>query len=460
LNSELGFHYINGELCCDGVSVCGIAERVGTPCYVYSAELLRARYGWIRDAFAQWNALVCFSVKSLGNLAVLRLLADCGSGFDVVSGGELHRVISAGGSPSKTVYAGVGKTAAEIRYALQSGVRMLNVESPGELRQITEVAGELGSKPSVAIRVNPDVNPHTHEKTTTGTKESKFGVSISGTLELVEQSRGWDHVDIRGIHVHLGSPIYSAEPYEQALAKIVDLIGALRSHGCDVDTVNIGGGYPISYTGEEVPGPEEYASAVERFLENLACEVIIEPGRYISGPSGLLLVRVLYRKESQHGKKFVVCDGGMSELIRPTLYGSFHRIWPARSPKGMPEVMRQDDRSYSGFESETVDVVGPICESGDSLAEHRALPAIGQQEVLAVFDAGAYGFTMSSNYNGRPRPAEVLVDAGAAGVVRRRETYEDLIAAERTSLPPAALQGSASSAKPLGGQSTAGRACL
>jgi diaminopimelate decarboxylase len=243
---------------------------------------------------------------------VLRLLADCGSGFDVVSGGELHRVLSAGGSPSKTVYAGVGKTVAEIRYALQSGVRMLNVESPGELRQIEEVARELGSKASVAIRVNPDVDPHTHEKTTTGTKQNKFGISISGTLELVAQVRGWDHVEIRGIHMHLGGPIYSPEPYEQALVKIVDLVGALRSRGCAIDAVNMGGGYPISYTGEEVPGPEEYASAVERFLEKLKCEVIIEPGRYISGPSGLLLVRVLYRKESQHGKNFVVCDGGMS----------------------------------------------------------------------------------------------------------------------------------------------------
>jgi len=452
LNSELGFHYIDGELCCDGVSVAGIAERVGTPCYVYSADLLRARYGRIRDAFAQWNALVCFSVKSLGNLSVLRLLADCGSGFDVVSGGELHRVLSAGGSPSKTVYAGVGKTVAEIRYALQSGVRMLNVESPGELRQIEEVARELGSKASVAIRVNPDVNPHTHEKTTTGTKQNKFGISISGTLELVAQVRGWDHVEIRGIHMHLGGPIYSPEPYEQALVKIVDLVGALRSRGCAIDAANMGGGYPISYTGEEVPGPEEYASAVERFLEKLKCEVIIEPGRYISGPSGVLLVRVLYRKESEHGKKFVVCDGGMSELIRPTLYGAFHRIWPARSPNGMPEVMRQNDRCYSSFETETVDVVGPICESGDFLAEHRPLPTVGQQDVLAVFDAGAYGFTMSSNYNGRPRAAEVLVDAGTARVVRRRETYEDLVAAERTSLPPAALQGSASSAKPPGGQ--------
>ena len=434
MNPEMGFRYVDGELHCDGVRAAEIVDLIGTPCYVYSADLLRARYRRISDAFAEWNALVCFSVKALGNLAVLRLLADCGSGFDVVGGGELYRVLQAGGNPSKTVYAGVGKTRAEIEYALQSGICMFNVESAGELREIDQVARKLEAKAPVAIRINPDVDPHTHEKTTTGTKENKFGISIQGTWELVAESTGWDGVELKGVHMHLGSPVCSTGPYEQALAKIADLVSTLRTRGHTINVVNIGGGYPISYTGGEVPGAEEYAAAVKRFLEKLQCEVIIEPGRYISGPSGLLLVRVLYRKESDQGKKFVICDGGMNDLIRPTLYGAFQRIWPVKSPNGMPEVMRPNDRDHESFDTEIVDIVGPICESGDFFAKGRPLPVVSEGDILGVFDTGAYGSTMSSNYNGRPRAAEVLVDAGKATVIRRRETYEDLIAAEQVEL--------------------------
>lgn len=425
-----GFHYTGHQLRCDGATIAEIADRVGTPCYVYSAGLLRERYDAVRNAFARWDALVCFSVKSLNNLAVLRLLADCGSGFDVVSGGELYRVLKAGGEPSKTVYAGVGKTDQEIEYALRSDIHMFNVESPAELRSIDRVAAKIGAKAAVALRVNPDVDPKTHEKTTTGKKENKFGISIPATLALAAEARSMGGVQVRGVHMHLGSPVYTTQPYEQALVKMVELVARLRASGCTIDTMNMGGGYPISYTGEQVTAIEEYAAATRRFLEKLECKVIIEPGRYVSGPSGALVVRVLYCKESGHGKRFLICDGGMNDLIRPTLYGSFHRIWPAESPDAMPAVMTRDDQGYDGIETRTVDVVGPVCESGDFFAEARPLPPVTEGDLLVVFDAGAYGFAMSSNYNGRPHPAEVLVDAGQAKLVRRRETYGDLLAAE------------------------------
>ncbi len=431
MNSDAGFRYIGGRLHCNDVSADEIAERFGTPCYLYSAGLLRERYCRIRDAFARWDGLVCFSVKSLSNLATLRLLAQWGSGFDVVSGGELYRVLEAGGDPSKTVFAGVGKTAAEIEYALRTGVRMLNVESGEELRAIDRLARGLGRRATVAIRVNPDIDPETHEKTTTGKKENKFGVSIAGSRRLAAEAASLSGVELRGLHVHLGSPIYSPEPYVHALEKISRLCTELRAGGCRMETVNIGGGYCISYTGEDVPGPEDYAASLQVLLEKLDCQVIIEPGRYLAGPSGLLLVRVLYRKESEDGKIFVVCDGGMNDLLRPSLYGAFHRVWPAHSPGGMPRVMRAEDRHYSGFRTELVDVVGPVCESGDFFAKDRPLPPVKGGALLAIFDAGAYGFTMSSNYNSRPRPPEVVVDSSEVFLARRRETYEDLLRAER-----------------------------
>ena len=431
MRSTPGFHYCDGKLTCDGVPAVEIAERFGTPCYVYSAGLLRERYGRIRDAFAARDALVCFSVKSLGNLSVLRLLAQCGSGFDVVSGGELFRVIEAGGEPGRTVYAGVGKTAAEIEFALGAGVRMFNVESPAELRCINDVARRIGRQATVAVRVNPDVDAKTHEKTTTGKKENKFGIGLSGTRELAAEAARMTGVALRGLHVHLGSPIYSADPYRHALEKLTTLVGELRSQGCRIDTINIGGGYCISYTGEPVIEPADYAAALKDSLEKLDCSLIIEPGRYISGPSGMLLVRVVYRKESEHGKRFVICDGAMNDLVRPTLYGSFHRIWPAVSDHGMPPVVKPEDRHYGGIQTQVVDVVGPVCESGDFFAKDRPLPAMEAGDVLAVFDAGAYGSTMSSNYNARPRGAEVMADAGEATLARRRESYEDLVAAEK-----------------------------
>jgi len=313
-------------------------------------------------------------------------------------------------------------------------VHMLNVESPEELRRISEVAARTHAGARVAIRVNPDVDARTHEKTTTGKKENKFGIGVAGTRRLAAEAAAMEGVELRGLHVHLGSPIYSAEPYKAALDKIAALMAELRTAGSPVDTVNLGGGYCISYTGEPVMEPADYAAALKVSLEKLGCNLIIEPGRYIAGPSGLLLARVVYRKQADHGKTFIICDGGMNDLVRPTLYGSFHRIWPAESAVSMPPVLKPEDQQCEGIETETVDVVGPICESGDFFAKDRPLPALKAGDLVAIFDAGAYGFTMSSNYNAQPRPAEVLVDGGSASLARRRESYEDLVSGEKDCL--------------------------
>jgi diaminopimelate decarboxylase len=431
LACETAFVYSNGELCCEGVPVARIAAQNGTPCYVYSTACLLGRFRHIRDAFGEWHALVCFSVKSCGNLSVLRLLARAGSGFDVVSGGEMYRALLAGAEPRKIVFAGVGKTVAEIQEALEAGILMFNVESRAELAAISAVASRLGTKARVAIRINPDVDPHTHEKTTTGKGGTKFGIGIEETEKLVREAAGWTGVEVRGIHLHLGSPIYSTAPYERALEKAAALIERLRTAGCSVDSLNMGGGFCISYTGEGVATPQEYAAAARLHLEKSACPVIIiEPGRYIAGSSAVLVTRVIYRKETQFGKRFIICDAAMNDLVRPTLYGAFHRVWPVRSDGGMPQVMTAERAGYEGFATETADVVGPICESGDFLARDRALPRTEAGDLLAVFDAGAYGFAMSSNYNARPRAAEVLVDDGEFRLIRRRETYGDMTGPE------------------------------
>jgi len=424
---DSGFHYRDGELFCEGVPAQEVAEAYGTPCYLYSAATFRSRYESISRAFRGVDLLVCFSVKSCPNLSILKLLAGCGSGFDVVSGGEIYRALLAGAAPSKMVFAGSGKTRAEVEYALESRIRMLNVESSAELRLVDEVARAMKRTADVAIRVNPDVDAHTHAKITTGKKENKFGIGLQETCRLAEEAAEWDGVNIRGIHFHLGSTIYDTAPYIQALEKTHDLIMCLRNRGLAIDTLDVGGGFCISYTAEPVIGPPDYAQAARPFLEKLGCSVIIEPGRYISGSSALLLSRVIYRKTNEDGKVFLICDAAMNDLVRPTLYDAFHRIWPVVSSKGMPAVMRGDDGDYGSFVTERVDVVGPICESGDYLARDRALPVVQAGELLAVFDAGAYGFAMSSNYNARPRPAEVLVEGERHQLIRQRESYADLV---------------------------------
>ncbi len=428
---ETPFEYRDGELYCEEVPAEQIAAEHGTPCYVYSAESFQRRFRCILEAFEAYDPLVCFSVKSCSNLSVLELLARQGSGFDIVSGGELYRVLAAGADPRKVVFAGVGKTAEEMEFALREGIFMFNVESRPELQRLNAVAERMGTMARVALRVNPDVDARTHSKTTTGKGHAKFGIGIGETERLAAEARGWDGVDVRGLHVHLGSPIHSTEPYEQALARLAGLYERLGDGGCRLDHVNIGGGYCISYTGEEVIGPDSYVEALNSYLEKLNCVVIIEPGRYIAGNSGVLLTRVIYRKENEYGRRLLICDAAMNDLLRPTLYEAFHRIWPARSPGGMPPVLKPDEEPPGLTGTEKVDVVGPVCETGDFLALGRSLPKVQEGDLLAVFDAGAYSFTMSSNYNSRPRPPELLADGERCRLIRRRETYADLVELER-----------------------------
>jgi diaminopimelate decarboxylase len=425
------FAYRDGDLHCEDVPAARVAAEHGTPCYVYSAAALRGRYATIRDAFSPWDAMVCFSVKSCANLSVLGLLSGEGSGFDVVSGGELYRALEAGADPRRIVYAGVGKTVEEIEYALRSGILMFNVESRPEMEAINATACAMGARARVAIRLNPDVDPSTHAKTTTGKGGTKFGIGMDAAESLALDARSWDGVELRGVHVHLGSPICSTGPYERAVDRALELTGRLREAGCALDTLNLGGGFCMSYTGEEVTTPGQYAAALKTRLEKSGCPVIIvEPGRYIAGSSAVLLTRVIYRKESQFGKRFLICDAAMNDLIRPTLYEAFHRVWPVSSEAGMPAVVRPEEEGFDGVATELVDVVGPVCETGDYLARSRPLPRVEAGELLAIFDAGAYGFVMSSNYNARPRPAEVMVDGDRCRLVRRRESYEDLVAPE------------------------------
>ncbi len=430
MKSDGGFTYIDGQLCCDGVPADDIVAEYGTPSYLYSSEVLLRRFRRLKQAFQQWDPLLCFSVKCLGNLSVLRMLSEAGSGFDVVSGGELYRVIQAGGDAARVVFAGAGKTSDEIEYALDAGVHMFNVESAAEMRAINRIAAERGLVAEVAVRVNPDVDAQTHAKTTTGKKENKFGIGIPPVRRLAREVLEMEGVALRGLHLHLGSPIYSTDPYVRALRKIRDLRVELQEEGHRIDTVNVGGGYCMSYTGEEVIGPDDYAGAMAPILDKMGCKVIIEPGRHIAAPAGVLLTQVTYVKERDYGKKFVICDGGMNDLMRPTLYDAYHRIWPTRSD-GMPEVMDPEAEGYEGYTTEVVDVVGPVCESGDYFAKARPLPELVESDVLAVFDTGAYGFTMSSNYNAQPRAAEVMVQDGESHLVRRRESYSNLLGSEQ-----------------------------
>lgn len=431
---DMPFRYRSGELHCEGVPASRLAAVHGTPCYAYSAGAFLSRYRAIRDAFAASQPLVCFSVKSCANLSILRLLAREGSGFDIVSGGELYRALRAGADPAGIVFAGAGKTESEIRYALGEGIDMFNVESAPELRQLDRVARQMGTVADCALRVNPDVEPNTHQKTTTGKGGTKFGIGIARAEELARRALDWPGVAVRGVHMHLGSPICSTEPYVDALQKLVAVVERLRSQGTRIDSLNVGGGFCISYTGGPVLEPADYARAMQPYLEKLNCRVIIEPGRYIAGNSAVLLTQVIYRKETEFAKRFLICDAAMNDLIRPTLYGAYQRIWPAQCGPAMPDVMRPEDKGFEGIETELVDVVGPVCETGDYLALERPLPRVEAGALLAVFDAGAYGFTMSSNYNGRPRAAEVLVHEDEHRLIRRRETWEDLVEPELSCL--------------------------
>ena len=423
------FEYKNKTLYCEEVRVEDIIAEVGTPAYIYSKNAIISRYHEIEDAYRDVNTTICFSVKSNSNLAICKALADEGAGFDVVSGGELFRALKAGGNPSKIVYAGVGKSDGEIRYALENDIFMFNVESQAELKHISALAVKAGKTARVALRINPDIDAKTHAKTTTGKKENKFGIDFTAAEKIMKQSGKYPNVDLCGIHVHLGSPIYSADPYARALKKVSDFIQRCRKMGRNIEFLNVGGGYCILYTGEEVMRPADYAARILPFVKEMQCNMVMEPGRFIVGNSGILVTRVLYTKEASFGKKFVICDAGMNDLIRPALYDAFHRMWPVTTNVKMPAVEMPGDKVVKKG-MEVVDVVGPVCESSDVFAKDRALPKLAEADLLAIFSAGAYGFAMSSSYNSRPRPCEVLVDGKQYRVTRKRETFDDLIRGE------------------------------
>jgi diaminopimelate decarboxylase len=409
------FVYRNSMLFCEELRVSDIADKVGTPFYLYSRNTLANHFNAVDKAFAEIPHFVCFSVKANSNVAILRLLASEGAGADVVSGGEIYRALKAGIDPKKIVYAGLGKTAPEIEFALKEGVLMLNVESSQELMLINEIANRLDLQAPIALRVNPDIDAKTHPYIATGLRTSKFGIPLAQSMAEYEVAHKLPGLNPIGVHQHIGSQILESGPFESSLRKITNLANSLKLLGMDIRFINIGGGFGIKYTEEEPPTPDQFAGAITPLLKESGCTAILETGRMISGNSGILVTKVLYNKQGEE-KRFIVVDAGMNDLLRPSLYQAVHRITPVVERADADEV--------------TADVVGPICESADFLALDRKMPNVAQGELLAVFTAGAYGFTMSSNYNSRPRAPEILVSGRKAYLIRRRETYEDLIRGE------------------------------
>ena len=410
------FQYKNGALYCEGVPVNAIVRQVGTPLYLYSSNTLANHYHAFDLAFADVPHVICFALKSNSNGSVLRVLGKEGSGADIVSGGELFRALRAGIDPKKIVYAGVGKRLDEIEYALKAGILMFNVESVEELLAIDRIAGEMRAKARIALRVNPNIDPKTHAYISTGLKENKFGIPIEQALECYQTAKALPNIEIAGVHQHIGSQITEIQPFIDALEKLVGFVKELRAAGMDITHINIGGGIGITYNDETPPLPKEVAAAIMPMLKASGCTIVMEPGRALVGNAGILVTRALYRKDSG-GKKFLIVDAGMNDLIRPSLYDAYHKIKPLAEPMAPTR--------------ETYDVVGPICESGDFLAKDRDLPEIKPGEYLAVMGAGAYGFSMSSTYNSRPRAAEVLVKGNDYFIVRERETYGDLVQGEK-----------------------------
>jgi diaminopimelate decarboxylase len=436
------FRFQGKTLYAEKVSALKIAEKVGTPTFVYSTETLRDHFRKINNAFKPFDRLICFSVKSNCNLAVLRVLREEGAGFDIVSGGELYRALQAGAAPEKIVFAGVGKRDDEITAALRAGILAFNVESEAELENIDRLAGNVRRKGEmhggrkgcgrerarVAVRINPDVDPKTHTYITTGKKETKFGLDFVRAACILEGAGRFKNVVIDGIHTHIGSQITEAAPYGEALEKTAKFIKAHRGPLTPLSMLNIGGGFGIYYENRKAPLPSVFADVMRRAVGESGCQrLLLEPGRFISGNAGILLTRVIYVKISGK-KRFLIVDAAMNDLIRPCLYGAFHEIWPASSK--WPPPARSGSRPPAS-ELAVCDVVGPVCESGDFLAKERNLPkSVKRGDLLAVFSAGAYGHVMSSNYNSRPRAPEVLVGGAKFRVIRRRETHQDLIALE------------------------------
>ena len=409
------FKYRYNELYCESKGLREVAKKYGTPLYVYSRKTLVDHYRKIKDAFKTIKPLICYSVKANSNLEICRTLVKEGAGLDIVSGGELYRALRTGVSSKRIVYASVGKTEKEIEFAIRSKILLFNVESIPELELINEVARRLRKTQSVAIRINPHVAPKTHKYITTGHEENKFGVDIKIAMSIFLNRSRFKNVDIMGVHLHIGSQIVDAKPFVKAIERMLNFIKELEGHGIKIKWVNIGGGLGIIYSDERPQTAQEYANVVVPLLKKVKAKVILEPGRFIAGNSGVLLARVLYIKEAQR-KNFAIVDAAMNDLVRPSLYGAYHEVLPVKSAS---YTSSRNIRRY--------DIVGPVCESGDFLAKNRKFIGLEAGDFLAVMASGAYGFSMSSNYNSRPRPAEVLVNGKRARLIRRREEYKDLV---------------------------------
>ncbi|MBN2511457.1 MAG: diaminopimelate decarboxylase [Sedimentisphaerales bacterium] len=422
------FGYKQGKLYAENVAVAKIAEAVGTPVYIYSKATFLGHFNRLKEAFSGLDTLICYSIKACSNIHILKVLAEAGSGFDIVSGGELFRARQTGIDTAKIVYAGVGKTDKEIIEALNAPIGYFNIESEAELENLITISRNLGKNPKAALRVNPDVDPRTHTYTTTGKKESKFGVDIERARHVFNKYGKNGTVQLCAVHVHLGSAGKSVQPYAEALQKTVKLIDELRADGFTIEAIDMGGGYGADYETSTAPSASDYAGVIVPLIKDKGLKLILEPGASIAANSAILLTQVLYLKQGGK-KKFVIVDAGMNDLIRPPLYDAFHFIWPAQVDPSL--VPPKKFRHLNPEGCEQVDIVGPICEGADFFAKERPLPAVKRGDLISIFTAGAYGYTMSSNYNGRPLLPEVLVDGDQFSVIRRRQTYEDLIAHEK-----------------------------
>jgi diaminopimelate decarboxylase len=431
------FHYRDGTLHCEDVDLARVAEKFGTPVYVYSAGTILDHYARLNTALAPLDHLICYAVKANSNRAILKLLAAAGAGFDIVSGGELFRVLGAGGDPAKCTFAGVGKSQDEIEYALEQRVYSFNVESEAELESVDRIASAKNLRAGIALRVNPDIDPHTHEYISTGSHENKFGIAVDHVLAVYERAAKMRNIDIVGVQMHIGSQITDANPFASAIKKVAPIVRELKSK-YEIKFFSIGGGMGIIYRRALDSGSGkwwhdhggessafsigDYADAIMPPLRELGIRILVEPGRFLIGNAGVLLTRVSYIKKSG-AKKFAIVDAGMNDLIRPALYQSYHEIVPVKESSASKNKSRTNKK-------ERVDIVGPVCESGDFFARGREMPELHEGDLLAIMSAGAYGFVMASNYNSRPLPAEALVRGDRFELIRRRQTSEDLVRGE------------------------------
>jgi diaminopimelate decarboxylase len=446
------FRYHHGTLHCEDVDLVGVAEKFGTPTYVYSVGTILDHYTRLDAALASLDHLICYAVKANSNRAILKLLADAGAGFDIVSGGELYRVLAAGGKAAKCTFAGVGKSREEIEYALEQHVYSFNIESESELEQIDRIAAEKNLRAPIALRANPDVDPNTHKYISTGSHENKFGLALDRLPAVYERAAKMRNIDVVGVQMHIGSQITEAKPFARAIKKVAPIVCELKSK-YDIKFFSVGGGMGIIYRRALESGSgkwwhdhggessafsiRNYADAIVPPLRELGIRILVEPGRFLIGNAGVLLTRVRYIKQTAE-KKFAIVDAGMNDLIRPALYHSYHEIVPVKEPWSVGEADSFPSRKSKSMSKrknlEKVDIVGPVCESGDFFALDREMPEVHEGDLLAIMSVGAYGFVMASNYNSRPLPAEALIHGDKFALIRRRQTWEDLVRGEIESL--------------------------